>query len=1140
MQTKIFYLQGIIGEKVLLEDYARIIQKLVNGEFQAADLDLKKVKGYRVYSVRVNLSDRLLFTKIDLKGKNYFVLLEVIYNHDYQKSRFLKPNVLKHYMELNEAQLTAQIDKEIEEINLSADAFAFLQSQDSFSNYSFSPIEFYKEQFRIRSENQQEAVTQSFPLVIGGSAGSGKTLIAVAFIAQFIEKSCSGNLLYITESKELLMQIQSIWQAKPEAQGLCESKVQFKTYAELMQDYVDKALTTVSQAQFIEWLSKTRYKTWDAKKMYQEMRIIAECSSLADYLQLGKRQTLFTEDRTVLFDICQQYRGYLANNQCIDLSLAVLEIKKQSYACILSDESQDLSHQQLKTLYYLAENGQICYFMDSHQSLFDNKSKRPFLLQLIHQSKAKNASSYFELTCNFRCKPAIVKLANQLICLKNNLTGGIADKLEYPEMEAFQEAEGEEGKVLWLESFTPENLAILNQLKNSTAFAIVTSEKNKAKLRELINTALVFTVEEIKGLEYDFVLVYLPFAEAVFQKANKSFKDNNALTQRKHRAKKGTAQEEYGPPFNKMLTSFTRARHTLFIFQPKTNDLLTLINYLETAIHRSRTQLSTITPDLSTMSQQAWEKEREIQALRGNVEQYEKINEDLDAKKSIKSISITPLQRKPAHSKPHKKRTPVRSSTPQKVEAKPMDEEQRVLNPLLANFNQVNLKNLFLSPGAAEFLFRPIPGLVSVFIHAMCFDIQKCQSLKTFIKKNGSLAAKVIEPALLLALENPVKSVELSKTKLFSTVTGQLDFERNRMAILKDLLPHYSYLQKIALYLDSCNLRFIGDAFDNTYSRCFTLENMRKNIQGIYDLLKQPAFDNKKISRLHRLLQVPDRICFLNMDTFFDDDGKCLLPLTEFDLFEVNSESKVSLFYELSRSFSGTRFLSNLLSPENALTKALTVDRLCSINPVYKLSALSNIVVNSMSGTFIKQLITEDVAAHLAKVLPKNAYFMKSLNEEDGVMILERLLGSPNLLRLMTAEQLIKEGCIFSQLTRTSRGIAVLQQLLDFHGEDFARAISAETLFSDYMENCPWTALNLNQQGREFLQNLKAQGMQYPDDFPGEDATLILGILPFVNQQSKIFSASTCRFFYNNALKSRYEIETDKVQQESKNAVRPQ
>ena len=80
MKEKIFYWHGILGDVSIINE--PVLEKLRSRSYASGDLE--KLKHHSIYSLRLNGSDRLLFTIVKRGSKSYLMLLEVIYNHDYQ------------------------------------------------------------------------------------------------------------------------------------------------------------------------------------------------------------------------------------------------------------------------------------------------------------------------------------------------------------------------------------------------------------------------------------------------------------------------------------------------------------------------------------------------------------------------------------------------------------------------------------------------------------------------------------------------------------------------------------------------------------------------------------------------------------------------------------------------------------------------------------------------------------------------------------------------------------------------------------------------------------------------------------------------------------------------------------------------
>ena len=112
-ESKPIYWDGILDlAHIDSKGYELAVEKLIHGEYKSLDFDLKHKRGkYPVYGIRLNDTARVLCTEIEVEGKKYLVLLEVLPTHDYDKSRFMQEGVLDAYIDLNLPYLAAFIKK---------------------------------------------------------------------------------------------------------------------------------------------------------------------------------------------------------------------------------------------------------------------------------------------------------------------------------------------------------------------------------------------------------------------------------------------------------------------------------------------------------------------------------------------------------------------------------------------------------------------------------------------------------------------------------------------------------------------------------------------------------------------------------------------------------------------------------------------------------------------------------------------------------------------------------------------------------------------------------------------------------------------------------------------------------------------
>ena len=76
----------------LKNQFERVVKLLEAGDFVSAEV--KKMPPTRYYRAKLSAGDRLLFSIARHQGKKVILLLEIIYNHEYEKSRFLHGAVI--------------------------------------------------------------------------------------------------------------------------------------------------------------------------------------------------------------------------------------------------------------------------------------------------------------------------------------------------------------------------------------------------------------------------------------------------------------------------------------------------------------------------------------------------------------------------------------------------------------------------------------------------------------------------------------------------------------------------------------------------------------------------------------------------------------------------------------------------------------------------------------------------------------------------------------------------------------------------------------------------------------------------------------------------------------------------------------
>src|SRR3990167_3091783 len=190
---KVYYWRNAIGDVSLITAYKNNIDDLINGTY--TETDLEKLKNYNIYSYRLNQRDRLLFTTIKIDGEQYLLVLDVVLSHDYHKSPFLQnQRVLKNFLEKNGEELAAAVkDSDFHQadnpMQQPRDEEEEEEEEEEREAAEMVVVDYFNQQFIQLSDEQQHALQVPLPALISGSAGSGKTCVAMVLLADYYQKS---------------------------------------------------------------------------------------------------------------------------------------------------------------------------------------------------------------------------------------------------------------------------------------------------------------------------------------------------------------------------------------------------------------------------------------------------------------------------------------------------------------------------------------------------------------------------------------------------------------------------------------------------------------------------------------------------------------------------------------------------------------------------------------------------------------------------------------------------------------------------------------------------------------------------------------------------------------------------------------
>ncbi|CAM2881383.1 hypothetical protein [Legionella worsleiensis] len=617
MPGEIYYWDGLIIDESVAKRHMKAIMQLKNRELQEAGLDLKQMGKYQIYSIRTSRKGRILFTISEIENKRCLIFLEELSNHEYNKSRFLNnPKALSELLNTTEDEFRKIVNFEDEFIDVDESVLPLDDIGDE--QLVYTPVEYYNQEFIKLNDSQKEAKYAKGPAIIEGPPGSGKSCVALSLVANASPEF--NKILYVTSSPALVNHMEGMYQSLPAGLESPPGRVVFKSYAQLVHesDPATVSKKSVGEEHFSEWFGsyctrkqqqlktaktgKVRGKgkrvfskvpllseeLLDAATVYQEFRTIAayvdyvdtrygtsKMYKQLDYERLGeKHQSLFKkEHRSWLYQAYQDYMAYLAHHEGIDVSFYRLK-STDVYDMVVVDEGQDFSKAQIQQIIALTPTLQIYFCRDSHQSLADSQSSGPFIKEHLYQLGHKTgiAVQHIQLPSSYRVFPNAQPLVDKLLHLRLKLIGGRADNLEYVQLPLTVEENSTLGSVYWFEHVPEDAHCALQKAPQSSDLIIITLPQWINEAKAFFNTDLVYTVDQVKGLQFPVVVLYRMAEDEALREANKLLAQPErsyvASSSTAHRPAAGVGNPKFGPPLNRFFTAVTRAQQQIIVIQP--------------------------------------------------------------------------------------------------------------------------------------------------------------------------------------------------------------------------------------------------------------------------------------------------------------------------------------------------------------------------------------------------------------------------------------------------------------------------------------------------------------------------------------------------------------------------------------------
>ncbi len=564
--------------KSVEKTFGKTIEQLKKGDFKSADV--RKMGNTGFYRARLDIKDRLLFNLVNYQGETHILLLEVIKEHNYAQSRYLRGAQLP-----DEAQLLPieSIEKATTQQNQTPE-LSYLHPKSKSVHLLNKFISFDELQLRVLEIQP--------PLIIIGSAGSGKTAVVLEKLKQL-----AGSVAYISLSKFLVENAATLYYS-----GGYENEYQeaeFLSLNDYLSSWEKPAGKEIHFRAFAPWFARhaQALKINEPYRVYEEFKgvitgspIHAAYLSEKEYLELGVKQSIFSADeRKRLYPLFTKYLEWLAENGWYDSNIIChqyLEKVQPRYDYVMIDEVQDITNIQLKCiLQSLKKADNFILTGDSNQIVHPNFFSWSKVKTYFHHTSDTSKQIQI-LQTNYRNSPQVVTLSNNLLKIKNTRFGSIDRESNYL-VNTISKAEGE--AILYTDD-DKKKTELNRRTQNSTKFAvIVTDSIYKEEARKFFKTPLVFSVQEAKGLEYENVILvnFISNHEGEFKEIIQGVTPEDLLQEELNYNRSANKHDKdaeiYKFYINSLYVAITRAVKNIYLFEKKvTHPALQLLQLLET------------------------------------------------------------------------------------------------------------------------------------------------------------------------------------------------------------------------------------------------------------------------------------------------------------------------------------------------------------------------------------------------------------------------------------------------------------------------------------------------------------------------------------------------------------------------------
>ena len=613
-------------EKNLNYFYQEILKNINNIRNIPKGFWIKKINGVENrYEFRVNNGDRIFFSldrRQDEEEKITFILysthdggvrkgkkaqIKDVREFDIDRSEFVEESFeipQEVYLDYNQV-----ISYEVK------DDGEFIKISDSKNKYFYYYL----------NDEQYDALKENTPLLVAGSAGSGKSTITIRKILNLEEyREVYGvkKIAYFTGNKLLKESIEEQYNLfrEKDTEKITEFYTPREFYKKVLKVDTRKIVRLKKFKEFLAFSFPDRKKMkiedfniyfeimgilkglmFDKKPDNWNRDLTKKLIPFDEYTSLNKSYSLLSfEEKEFIYRIAEKYEEWKSENDLYDMNdLAVKSINSNiKYDFLVVDEIQDFTEVEIYFMASLIKNSvNILLAGDIHQMINFNSFSFERLRNYYFTKNIRNQEVI--LSKNYRNSKDIVELANFLTDLRKEYIGNLGVK-DYKENFIV-----DKGKITLMRP----DYELLKNIQKDVKFAIlVSSKEEKYNLDRFSDVHMrVFSIDEIKGLEYDNVIC-LNLATTNLFAWKKIFNGEVKRDQR------------YRKYFNLFYVGITRCKKNLIIMEDKIQGNLLLEKIKDFITEANQENKEILSKEINISNKEEWFEEGKRLY---NVENYE-------------------------------------------------------------------------------------------------------------------------------------------------------------------------------------------------------------------------------------------------------------------------------------------------------------------------------------------------------------------------------------------------------------------------------------------------------------------------------------------------------------------------------------